>query len=411
MSKRSSTPDPRRAEIALYVLGATAVALFSIAVDVRELLNGRYSTHLRYGYGAALLGLCLAGLACQLWLGKRKVFRAGSWLVLGALLFEVSLFSFLWLYVGSAPVPIVLHDPRQFQFHPAMGIIPRAGFHGVVDGVSVSHNSVRARNPGKFDPSNPSILTVGGSTTYNIAVSDDDTWTAHLAKHISPRFNVLNFGVPAHSTNEHIIFTALRASAYNPRCIIFYVGWNDIRSAHLAHLEPDYSNFHMLDLYPTMDVTREFYSWSAIGSLVRILVRRLSIIPRPERKGTIRDTSDPRLELIYRRNIRLLAVISKSIGARPIFVPQVLNYVERDREGRETDPWIPFLRWTAVPSVMRRFNQILKEEAERSGSVFIEAPIQHHWKASDFFDEGHFTEQGTRTFARLIAPEVKRTCE
>jgi hypothetical protein len=403
--------DPRRAEIALYVLGTAVVALFAVAIVVRELLSGRYSTFLRYGYGAVILVLCVAGLMCQLRLGRRKRFQVGAWLVLGALLFEVSLFTFIWLYYGSAPVPIVLHDPRQFQFHPAMGIIPRPGFHGVVDGVWVSHNSAGARNPGKFDPAKPSILAVGGSTTYNIAVDDDQTWTAHLAKVISPRFNVLNFGVPAHSTNEHIIFTALRASAYNPRCIIFYVGWNDIHTAHVAHLEPDYSKFHMLSLYPIVGVAREFYSWSATSSLVRILISKLSVIPAPESKGTISDTSDPRLEVIYRRNIRLLAAISKSIGARAIFVPQVVNYVDKYKQGRVSDPWVPFIRWEAVPSVMRRFNQILKEEAAASGSVFIEAPIKHKWGASDFEDEGHFTPHGTATFARLIAPAVKRSCE
>lgn len=90
-----------------------------------ELLNERYSSLLRMGYGVALLLLCLAGLASQLRLATRKSFRIGSWLLLAALIFEVVLFVFLKAYYGTAPVPHEYSDSRQFQFHPALVGTPR----------------------------------------------------------------------------------------------------------------------------------------------------------------------------------------------------------------------------------------------------------------------------------------------
>jgi lysophospholipase L1-like esterase len=413
MDSKQTRIGPERAEAILYGLAAAVVILFGLVLVVREFTAGEF-TSVRALYASVVLLLCGTGLGVHLCLRRIKILRLGSWFALAALLVEVSCFAFLWAYNGSPPVPRSFAPLRQFVFHPSLVGLPRPNFHGkirdVAEKVTVTHNAVGARGLEQFDPTKMSILAIGGSTTYDVAVNDRDTWVAHLSRAISNRFNVLNFGVPAQTTAQHIIFTALRASAYSPRCILFYVGWNDIRNAHLTHLEPDYSNFDMLSQYDDLGVINRYYSWLALGSMVRIVSAKVLNIPGPDEAGHVADTSDPRLEKIYRRNVKLLAVITKAIGARPIFIPQILNY-NKDNASSIMAGWIPYISQNAVMAVMRRFNEILRDEAEIEGAVFIAAPMTYAWKPSDFVDAGHFSATGSETFSRLIAPDVIRACE
>jgi lysophospholipase L1-like esterase len=406
--------DLRRIELFLYGLGATAVLLFGLALVVYDLATG-WSSSGRIVYALVLIVVAGAGFGIQLAFPRLNALRIASWLVLGALLVEITCYVFLFAYFGASPVPRSMAIYRQHVFHPSLVALSRPNAKGEMLAGSVNykyvHNDVGARNVKNFDPTKMSILAIGGSTTYDIGVDNADTWVSVLSQAMPSRFNVLNFGVNSHSTAQHIIFTALRASAYNPRCIIFYVGWNDIRNAHLDHLEPDYSDFALLDQYDELGVIDRYQSWTALGSLARILSSALLNIPRPREAGHVEATSDPRLEKIYRRNIRLLAVITKAIGARPIFIPQVLNDRAFDTAtAAKPDAWVPFISLHAIPTVMHRFNEILRDEAEKQGALYIAAPTDHPWQPSDFLDEGHFTVAGSRTFAHLIAPDVLNYC-
>jgi hypothetical protein len=82
------------------------------------------------------------------------------------------------------------------------------------------------------------IAAVGGSTTYDTALSDNDTRVAQLGAQLGSGAATLNMEVPGHSTAEHIILVSLLASDFTPTVVIYYVGWTDIANSHVATHHP-----------------------------------------------------------------------------------------------------------------------------------------------------------------------------
>lgn len=310
------------------------------------------------------------------------------------------------------------HLPRRlnaFTFHPSLVGLPTPGYRETRGGVTVSHNSsgFRGAEVGAKSPNTVRILAVGGSTTYGVQVSDQDTWPARLGEMLAPRCEVLNLGVPGHSSAEHVILTALRLSELAPDVIVFYMGWNDLRSSHLSHLRADYSNFHLLEQYGSLQVEQEYRAHSAALYLAKWLLVRLGQIDPPRRllkdsAGASATDVDARLVAIFERNAGELAVLARSIGAEPVFVPQVLNPYFRTSE--DVTWWAPYLPTKAILSVNTAFNDATKRAAERTGSPFVVDPLSAPWTADDFLDHGHLSAAGNRKFAEALSHTLGPRC-
>lgn len=76
------------------------------------------------------------------------------------------------------------------------------------------------------------IATIGGSTTYGVALPVDDTYPAQLQKILHQRgythIEVLNAGVPQYATTDNLVHLALRVLDTKPDLIITYEGINDV---------------------------------------------------------------------------------------------------------------------------------------------------------------------------------------
>ncbi len=113
----------------------------------------------------------------------------------------------------------------------------------------ISHTSegTRGRDPAPHALDGRSVVaTFGGSTTYDIGNGEGDTWSERLGEALGPqRVFVVNHGVPGYSTAEHLIQTAFYQTKFGkpPHCAIYYVGWNDLRNAHIPNLDPGYADF------------------------------------------------------------------------------------------------------------------------------------------------------------------------
>src|SRR5262249_44739814 len=117
------------------------------------------------------------------------------------------------------------------------------------------------------------IATVGGSSTYGAFVANDDTYPDALERILGDGYAVLNHGVPGYSTAEHLIQTLFYLDSYGvkPQCAIYYVGWNDIRNAHVPNLDPGYADFHLLSQLQNLKI-RKTPALMNISPLGRIVV-------------------------------------------------------------------------------------------------------------------------------------------
>jgi hypothetical protein len=277
-----------------------------------------------------------------------------------------------------------------------------------------SHNSlgIRGAELTEADLGKPMIFTYGGSTTYDWTVTQGDTWAERLQSQLNNKFTVVNFGVIGHSTTEHVTYTAFYQSILGkmPVCAIYYVGWNDISSSHVEHLDPAYANFHSLGLAP-----RKPGIWAAKYSpllrLAEIRARdRFDSIPQapnPYQKNAVVGT-DSNLERFFVEHLSTIIAINKSRGIRSIFIGQILNkdLLIAPRAGR----LFPLLSDRDVWPTQERYNSIMRSTAISLGANYIDAGVDN-FANRDFADFGHFSASGSKKFAALVSEEVGNYCQ
>jgi hypothetical protein len=315
-------------------------------------------------------------------------------------------------------LPPQYRDPPRFQWHPLLQAVPIPSITRRVVHLTVSHSAegTRGRDYAPAQLDGKTIIAVfGGSTTYDISVSDEETWPARLGALLGPReFAVINNGVPGYTSVEHVVQTAFYQDKFGakPTCALYYLGWNDIRNARIPHLDPGYADFHLPSQIDALQVRRAGTNFNSLSPLLTLIVRIIGSAVDTARPARAIDTpiqagNDAALEAIFTRNVRTISTINHSRNIRTIWVGQVLNAAAFQGDG--ADGWLPLLRNKDVLPLLRRFNDLLRREAAALGDVYIDVPDEA-FEPSDFRDNGHFLSAGSSKFAALLAAPIGRTC-
>jgi lysophospholipase L1-like esterase len=302
-----------------------------------------------------------------------------------------------------------------FQAHPYLVASPRPGARATHKGVTIRHNQqgFRGAELGRKRDGVTRGLLLGGSSTYGTGVSNGETWPDFLAAELGAEFEIVNLGVPGYSTAENLIEAALWASDLQPDVMVFYEGWNDARNSFVEGLAPDYSDFHGRMQYFDLgqDVLRFGNRLASLYYANRIVAKLLRYDPhvRPHPAGTtdkLTAQPDPRALALYRRNLGLLAVVSREIGAEPVFVPQLLNAYQL--HSQTPYGWLPFVRDVDLVKVVGHYNDVMREVATSKHVEFAGEVLTTQMRKEDFLDQGHFSPAGGRTFAVPVAQVLRR---
>lgn len=386
--------------VALIVLLATGV-LALVLWHAGELKAGT----LRATYFIYLAGLVFAAVVMLRWTKLAMALVALAAIELG-------------LGIATRLLPDNISDPQRFAWHVLLQAVPIPSLDLVSsNGVHVHHTSqgTRGREPTERELSQRTIIAAfGGSSTYDIALSDGETWADRLEQALGDRFLVINHGVPGYSTAEHVIQTAFYEDTFGklPRCALYYVGWNDIRNAHIKNLDPAYADFHLPSQVDSMRTRRLGGGNVTFSPLLTELARLVSAQIDTVQyswtlSGTIEPGSDPALEADFERNVRTISAINRERGVKTLWIGQLLNRARL--RGNEQYGWLPYVRDKDVWPLQERFNEILARTAKALDDPMIAAPIGA-FGADDFVDQGHFSTQGARRFVGYVASVVVREC-
>jgi hypothetical protein len=327
-------------------------------------------------------------------------------------------------------------DDLAFIYHPLLQLVPRPSYHytyrlnfklaqekakaGGIDiealqglELAFDHNSLgfRGKEPTPEDLLKPLIFLYGGSTTYDSSVTQGETWAEHLQSDLDNKVTVLNFGVVAHSTEEHVIETAFYQDIVKkkPVCAIYYEGWNDVINVHLDNLDSAYANYHVLTAAVRRpDISLASYSPLLLftNDMLKARFDTVSKVPKVLGRPPVTG-SDPRLEAIYAEHLKTIAGINNSRSVKTIFIGQIIN---KDYP-QGPNVWAPLIKKGGFPPLIERFNAVMKQTAASlPGTIYIDAGNQdfdHH----DFVDYAHFTIAGARKFASHISGEVRNFCQ
>ena len=144
---------------------------------------------------------------------------------------------------------IRLHDPFGFRNRGDTIVLPRfkktdfiTGIPGVPEIANIRYNSLgfRGPEPPKELQDRLSVITVGGSTTECMFLSEGMDWPAVMAKHLRhsfPNVWVNNAGIDGHSTRGHIALVDQAIRPLRPDVVIFYTGINEIPGDLLTAFE------------------------------------------------------------------------------------------------------------------------------------------------------------------------------
>jgi hypothetical protein len=314
-------------------------------------------------------------------------------------------------------LPPKFYPLPHFRWHALLQGVPVASLNGGVASLVMHHTSAgtRGREPSRDELVHKRVVAVfGGSTTYDLAVTDGETWPDRLEQQLGGQFVVLNHGVPGYSTAEHVIQTAFYADAFSrkPDCAAYYVGWNDLHNAGMPSLDAAYADFQLpsqVDALRTRRIGPDFYTPSPTATvLIRLLAIASDTVRPPARSSASPlDGPDPRLERYFVQHVEAISAVNRIRGIPTIWIGQLLN---RPRlTGDDPTGWTPFVRARDVWPFQVRLNALLRAMAERVGDVYVDVPIDT-FKEGDFWDLGHFLAPGSMRFAAEVAPAIAERC-
>ncbi|TBR29233.1 MAG: SGNH/GDSL hydrolase family protein, partial [Reyranella sp.] len=200
-----------------------------------------------------------------------------------------------------------------YDWHPLLQVrqVPSAVARSTREVAYVNSERRRGRERDPRELKNKTVIAViGGSTTLDILVHEGETWAERLEHLLGPdRFAVINHGVSGYTTSEHVIQTAFYQDSFGvpANCAVYYIGWNDLRNAHVRDLDPAYARNHLVGQIDALDARRIGGPTLSISPLLSFL-GKLAILafdtvraPAPVQGGG-GTGPDPALEKIYARN-------------------------------------------------------------------------------------------------------------
>ena len=341
------------------------------------------------------------------------------------------------LVVALAELALHIYNPLPFRVRGNRIILPvhqRYVFHN--DGANKldpvtqhTKNSLGFRGP---DPpadfsQRLTLLTIGGSTTECLFLSDGKTWTDAMARRLERAFPdvwVNNAGLDGQSTYGHLILLRDFVDELHPRVAIFLIGVNDIgldaSNPYDAALTPPGSRLRSAAVF-----VRDH---SELAGLSQNLFRAVRAKQQGFGHGQIDLRTIPHLEhdeAMTRTTIakfsaqlpgfasRVSAIVdeSRSHGIEPILVTQPGLYGDGVDPATGVDLSTLQVKGAANGRLWWRvqelYNDVTRQTSEAHGVVLVDAARELPKDSRLFYDFMHFTNEGAARLGELVAERIE----
>jgi lysophospholipase L1-like esterase len=271
-------------------------------------------------------------------------------------------------------------------------------------------------------PSQIDVLTIGGSTTNQIYLTEGQTWQDRLAILLSSegkRISVVNAGVDGQTTVGHLRSYELWfpfVPNLRPRFVLAYIGLNDVGLESPA-------NSDLLNTYPTImhKVRRKSAIWRFSNTALGILQAYKSRVRHDKVDfSTVQWTDKPIMGdyqklyanrlVSYGERVEELIRRIRSIGATPILMTQRwASYRVRDGrlEGMVFKPGEP--NGVDTAHAIALFNAKTLEICRAQGAICLDLANEVEFTTGDFYDTLHNSPQGADRIANWLASKLKET--
>lgn len=274
------------------------------------------------------------------------------------------------------------------------------------------------------DPAAIDILAVGGSTTNEVFLSDDETWTATLQRKLRADgldIFVANAGVDGQSTRGHLAAFDRwfpQIPGLSPSFVLLYVGINDI------DLTPDDNHRAQPDSMRSNGAWRRFREYvqnhSALYRAFRIVrghlkarrarlihgedpdaLKRIWAAAPPPDLATVGKQLAPALAA-YAERLRTLNRRIRAMGSKPVFITQrasTYRMVDGVLYGYRTPNGGISIDNYGRLSVFNRTTLAVCAEVE---ALCVDLAKRMDVRDGDFYDYVHTTPQGSARIADIL---------
>jgi lysophospholipase L1-like esterase len=312
-----------------------------------------------------------------------------------------------WPYSRPKSANYLLFEP-----HPEWVVAPRKGVTVTVLGQLHHHNTDGFRgNEFSRVKTKRRIACIGGSTTYCIGVADDQTWPFYLDQLLQPDYEVLNFGIPGHSSVEHRKLLPQILARYSPDSVVFQMGLNDLRNMNFDDPGPDYANFHQPSLLFTASgacrrdrLPRCALLHGAVVLLEKIKVLSVSPFPHGLPAGHVSDSVDPRVVEIFSANLDILLRECLAKHIRVVLLPHALS--PETISDTNYKWWAPYLTKKGIFNALDALNAVMRRRADGDWIIYAGFIEGATWDPAEFCDPTHLNSNGNLRLARLLKEGV-----
>ena len=320
-----------------------------------------------------------------------------------------------------------VETPTLQRFHPFLGYsLKPSGTTEIKDRFGTrrfSTNSLGLRGrdvPRQKGPNTFRIICVGGSTTENQYVNDEETYPAQLermlrAQYPSTDVEVLNAGRSAYSTAHTLINFQLNLVGLEPDLLVVYQAINDLMPMGYPDFQPDYRNFytsyHLRRLVETdLRHDPDWPAWfrkTGVGQLL-LRARRQMVAWRFDearrQPGFLLHRVPPEALQVYKRNVRHLICLAQAANTEVCLATfaHILEPV-MGTEGLKRlrlFPWYHHLSPRAVYEALAAMNDTMRRLAQEEQTLFVDNDKLMPKDLDLFIDTCHLRKPGLQMLAQ-----------
>ena len=305
-------------------------------------------------------------------------------------------------------------------------------FKGIDDIITHTKNSLGFRGPELPLDSPITIITIGGSTTEGVYLSDGKDWPAQLATALGEGYWVNNAGLDGHSTFGHTILMQdyIIPLAYKPDIVIFLVGVNEIGRPGFDEHERESVQLG-ISFSSKEGLVKSLASYSELASIglnyFRYLRARERGLPHVEFDLGAMPKTDASYERVleefgypYLENyhLRLTKLISLTTGAGIVPVLITQPYLWGDTTDRTTGlylgdilvgnfggPLSSFGAW----SLLELYNDVTRKVGLAESILVIDLARELPKDSRLFYDSVHFSNAGAEKVAEILKQGLRES--
>ncbi len=301
-----------------------------------------------------------------------------------------------------------------FEEHPYLIAVPKKNFQltNKAGDIKISTNALGHRKSApegmKFTKDAVQILCLGGSSTFATGVTDEHSWPFLLQRKLGPDYRVINLGVPGYTTLEAIIQLGSLSEEYQPEIIINYHGWNDLKNYHLKNEQGFYLDHGFLQR-TNLKVNRKA-SLSDYSFMLFFAKKVGSKINSKALNSASREPTDKEVDSLYVKNLKSIKAMGDHLGAKQIFIPQLLNLEWFVQNKEDYNAWTTTISNKDMPLLIKRFNQLMvgAVPTEKNTITVDSILYNQNWEEHHFVDEGHFSKAGGELFSDVLINTIRQ---